>query len=73
MKNNLFNILLSAVVIVSLAGCDDYLNRVPLDSNSDATNWSSESAIETYSWNLYGDLSGWSYGRSEERRVGKEW
>ena len=62
MKNNLFNILLSAVVIVSLAGCDDYLNRVPLDSNSDATNWSSESSIETYSWNLYGDLSGWSYG-----------
>ena len=47
MKKNIFNILLSAVVIVSLAGCDEYLDRVPLDSNSDATNWTSESAIET--------------------------
>ena len=67
MKKNLFNILLSAVVIVSLSGCNEYLNRVPLDSNSDATNWTSESAIETYSWNLYGDLSGWSYGSSWTR------
>ena len=62
MKKNIFVLLLSAVVLVSLTGCDEYLNRVPLDSNSDATNWSSESAIETYSWNLYGDISGLSYG-----------
>ena len=62
MKKNIFTILLAAVVLVSLSGCSEYLNRVPLDSNSDATNWSSESAIETYSWNLYGDLSGLSYG-----------
>ena len=62
MKKNIFTILISAIVLVSLSGCSEYLNRVPLDSNSDATNWSSESAIETYSWNLYGDLSGLSYG-----------
>jgi len=67
MKKNIFTILLSAVVLVSLTGCDEYLNRVPLDSNSDATNWTSESAIETYSWNLYGDLSGWSYGSGWSR------
>ena len=62
MKNKFFNIVSSAIVFFALCGCNDYLDRVPLDSNSDATNWSSESALETYSWNLYGDLSGFSYG-----------
>ena len=62
MKNTFFNIISGAIVVFALCGCNDYLDRVPLDSNSDATNWSSESAIETYSWNLYGDLSGFSYG-----------
>lgn len=62
MKKNIFAILLSVVALIGLTGCSEYLNRVPLDSNSDATNWTSEAAIETYSWNLYGDLSGWSYG-----------
>lgn len=62
MKQKLFAILFSVVALVGLTGCAEYLDRVPLDSNSDATNWSSESSIETYSWNLYGDLSGWSYG-----------
>lgn len=67
MKKNIFTILLAAVVLVSLSGCSEYLARVPLDSNSDATNWSNEAAIETYSWNLYGDLSGWSYGNGWTR------
>ena len=62
MKNTLFNIISGAIVVFALCGCNDYLDRVPLDSNSDATNWSSAAAIETYSWNLYGDLSGFSYG-----------
>ena len=62
MKKNIFAILLSVVALLGLTGCDEYLNRVPLDSNSDATNWTSEAAIETYSWNLYGDISDLSYG-----------
>lgn len=62
MKNKLFNIVSGAIAVIALCGCSDYLDRVPLDSNSDATNWSSVAAIETYSWNLYGDLSGFSYG-----------
>lgn len=62
MKQKLFSILFSVVAIVCLSGCNKYLDRVPLDSNSDATNWTSESSIQTYSWNLYGDLGGWSYG-----------
>lgn len=50
------------VAALGLSSCSDYLDRTPLDSNSDATNWTSESAIEIYSWKFYGYLSELSYG-----------
>lgn len=54
--------MLTACAVLSLSACSDYLDRTPLDSNSDATNWTSEAAIQKYAWNLYGDLSGYAYG-----------
>lgn len=62
MKNPIFKLALLASLAFGLCGCDKYLDRTPLDSNSDATNWTSESALETYAWNLYGDLGAYSYG-----------
>ena len=62
MKNRIFAIILTAVAALGFNSCSDYLERTPLDSNSDATNWSSEASLETYSWNLYSDLAQFSYG-----------
>ena len=64
MKNKIITFL---IVAFALASCESYLDRAPLDSNSDATNWSNESALEIYAWSLYGNLdgygSGWSKGQ----------
>lgn len=62
MKNNIFKLALAAVAALGLAGCNDYLDRTPLDSNSDATNWTSEAAIQTFSWKFYSHFSEMSYG-----------
>ena len=62
MKTRIFAIISGVLAVAALSGCNDYLDKVPLDSNSDATNWKNAAAIETYSWNLYGDLSSFSYG-----------
>lgn len=62
MKTKIFAIISGVFALAVLSGCNDYLDKVPLDSNSDATNWKNESAIQTYAWNLYGDLSQFSYG-----------
>lgn len=62
MKTRIFAVITGVLAIAALSGCNDYLDKVPLDSNSDATNWKNAAAIETYSWNLYGDLSAFSYG-----------
>lgn len=51
-----------AVATLGFSSCSDYLDRTPLDSNSDATNWTSESALEIFSWKFYGYLSEMSYG-----------
>ena len=45
MKKKIFAILSGVFAIVALSGCNDYLDKVPLDSNSDATNWKNEAAI----------------------------
>ncbi len=62
MKNK---IILSLIVAFGLVSCGDYLDRAPLDSNSDATNWSNEAALETYAWSLYNNFNG--YGSSWTR------
>lgn len=62
MKKILYTLAAGAVMAIGFNSCNDYLNRTPLDSNSDATNWTSESAIEIYSWKFYGYLSEMSYG-----------
>ena len=62
MKNRIFAFITGALATAALSGCNDYLDRLPLDSNSDATNWKNEAAIQTYAWNHYGDLSSFSYG-----------
>ena len=46
MKNK-YLIVLVAALSLSLSSCENYLNRTPLDQNSDATNWTSESSLET--------------------------
>lgn len=53
---------LAVVAGFGLSGCSDYLDRTPLDSNSDATNWTSEEALRNYSWKFYGYLRELSYG-----------
>ena len=62
MKKTLYTFAVAVLAILGLNGCSKYLDRTPLDSNSDATNWTSESAIETFSWKFYGYLSELSYG-----------
>lgn len=62
MKKTLYTLAIAVVAVFGLSGCNEYLNRTPLDANSDATNWTSESAIETYAWKFYGRLSEQSYG-----------
>ena len=64
MKNKIIALFL---VAFAFASCDSYLDRTPMDSNSDATNWTSESALEIYAWSLYNNFdafgSGWTRGQ----------
>lgn len=62
MRNKFYMLAMAAVAAIGLSGCSDYLDKKPLDSNSDDTNWTSESALEIYSWKFYGYLSSMSYG-----------
>lgn len=62
MRNKFYTLAMAAVAVIGLSGCNDYLDKKPLDSNSDETNWTSESALEIYSWKFYGYLSEMSYG-----------
>lgn len=59
MKNK---IILLSLAAFAFASCNDYLDRTPLDSNSDATNWTSEAALESYAWGLYPNFSGYGSG-----------
>jgi len=61
------HIIVLAILAMTLVSCQDYLNRVPLDANSDATNWSNEASLSTFANMLYetfdGYGSGWSRGQ----------
>lgn len=61
MKNKLF-ILTTAVISLMMVSCESYLDRQPLDANSDLSNWSSEAALETFAWDFYDLFGGLSYG-----------
>lgn len=63
MKNKYISIAFAALAL-TLGSCSDYLDKKPLDQNSDATNWTSEASLETYAWNLYGNFSGYGSGWS---------
>lgn len=62
MKNYILKMALVAFAAFSLSACGDFLDRSPLDRNSDATNWTSEDAIRTFSWKFYGRLGEMSFG-----------
>lgn len=62
MKNTIFKLVVVAIAVFGLVSCEKYLNRTPLDSNSDATNWTSASALKSFSWRLYNELGAFSYG-----------
>ncbi|MDD4420127.1 MAG: RagB/SusD family nutrient uptake outer membrane protein [Bacteroidales bacterium] len=67
MKNNFFALVAIAGLSFSLSGCSDYLDRTPLDANSDATNWTSEASIQTFAWGLYSVFDAYSYGNGWTR------
>ena len=62
MKKTLYTLAIAAISVLGLSSCKDFLDLKPLDSNSDATNWTSESSLETFSWKFYGYLNELSYG-----------
>jgi len=62
MKKTLYILAFAVAMVFGLCGCSEYLDRKPLDSNSDATNWTSEASLETFAWKFYGRLSEISYG-----------
>ncbi len=62
MKKTIYSFALIAIAAIGLSGCSDYLDKKPLDSNSDATNWTSEASIKTFSWKFYSYMSSMSYG-----------
>lgn len=67
MKKSLYTLAVALLAVAGLSGCDAYLDQKPLDSNSDATNWTSEAALETFSWKFYGYLNELSYGNGWTR------
>lgn len=57
------SIIITLVILTfSFTSCNNYLDRTPLDKNSDATNWTSEASLETYAWSLYENFSGYGNG-----------
>ena len=62
MRNKFYTLAMAAIAAIGLSGCNDFLDKKPLDSNSDDTNWTSESALEIFSWKFYGYFGEMSYG-----------
>ena len=61
------HIIVLAILAMTLVGCQDYLNRTPLDKNSDATNWTNEASLSSFANMFYNTFdsygSGWSRGQ----------
>lgn len=61
-------IIALALSIFALSGCEDFLEKPPLDSLTDETYWTSESNVRSFSWGFYtsyfsGYGSGYSWGK----------
>ena len=57
-----------ALSLFTISGCDDYLEKPPLDSLTDETYWTSESNVRSFSWGFYtsyfsGYGSGYTWGK----------
>ncbi len=62
---NKISIMIMLVILTTgFTSCNSYLDRTPLDKNSDATNWTSEASLETFAWSLYDNFSGYGKGWS---------
>ena len=53
-----------AALTLGATSCNDYLDKVPLDKNSDVTNWTSEASLESFAWSMYGNFLGYGNGGS---------
>ena len=51
--NSFKYIIVSAILLISLAGCDSVLDKYPLDTISDVIVWEDETLVESYLANLY--------------------
>ncbi|WP_186757552.1 RagB/SusD family nutrient uptake outer membrane protein [Echinicola salinicaeni] len=65
MKIKILSILLA---VVTLVGCDDFLEKPPLDQLTDETYWTSEDNVRSFSYGFYtayfsGYGSGYSWGK----------
>lgn len=58
----IYGIITLVILTFGFTSCNNYLDRTPLDKNSDATNWTSEASLETYAWSLYENFSGYGNG-----------
>ena len=61
-------IIALALSLFTISGCDDYLEKPPLDSLTDETYWTSESNVRSFSWGFYtsyfsGYGSGYTWGK----------
>lgn len=57
------SIIISLLILtLSFTSCENYLDKKPLDKNSDETNWTSEASLETFAWSLYSNFSGYGSG-----------
>ncbi|MBN3581895.1 RagB/SusD family nutrient uptake outer membrane protein [Algoriphagus aestuarii] len=61
-------IIALAFGLFALSGCEDFLEKPPLDKLTDETYWSSESNVRSFSWGFYtayfsGYGSGYSWGK----------
>jgi hypothetical protein len=51
--NSFKYIIVSAILLISLAGCESVLDKQPLDTISDVIVWEDETLVESYLANLY--------------------
>ncbi|MDD2962023.1 MAG: RagB/SusD family nutrient uptake outer membrane protein [Muribaculaceae bacterium] len=63
MRNKILTIAFAAFAL-SLSSCNDYLDKQPMDSSTDENNWVSEASLQTFSWKLYNNFSGYGTGWS---------
>ncbi|QDH79291.1 RagB/SusD family nutrient uptake outer membrane protein [Echinicola soli] len=61
-------ILAIAISLVTLVGCEEFLDKPPLDQLTDETYWTSENNVRTFSWGFYtayfgGYGSGYAWGK----------